>query len=139
MKRFYFGSPRATTLARLALPGLLLLGLTAQARPDDPVTVTTPDAEHVRVRIAAPTGQRGRVQVRRLSSGQVLFDEAYAAPAYGHRFSFRDLPAGRYALLVQAGGRRYRYTFRLQQGPAGPVVTLRTLRTRGPELLAAAR
>ncbi|SHI39112.1 hypothetical protein SAMN02745146_0739 [Hymenobacter daecheongensis DSM 21074] len=125
----------------LALAGLLL-GLAArpaQAQQTTPVTVTSADATSIRLRIDNAAHRPGRVQVLSRRSGQVLFDETFAAPAYGHRFNFRDLAAGRYVLLVQTGGRHYRYTFQTEQNPAGAGITLRMLRTQGPELLAAAR
>ncbi|MCB2378555.1 hypothetical protein LGH70_13225 [Hymenobacter sp. BT635] len=131
--------------ARLAarpvvLAGLLALAATspAHAQQSPTVALTSPDAESLRVRIASPAPLPGRVQVISLSSGQVLFDEAYAAPVYQHRFCFRNLPTGRYALLLNAAGTQYRYTLHMAAGAAGLALTVRTLKARGPQLLLAA-
>ncbi|MCB2406466.1 hypothetical protein [Hymenobacter lucidus] len=119
--------------------GLAGTGQPARAQQASPVSVTSPDAESIRVRIDNVAQLPGRVQVLNLSSGQMLFDESYTAPAYGKRFSFRNLPAGRYALLLKAAGTQYRYVMQVQAGPVGPVLTLRTIRVQGEQLLTAAR
>jgi hypothetical protein len=130
-----FGAPTRPTLVALLLLGLSSAPALA-AQPTEatsPVTVQTIDAEHIRVRIDNPAGQPGRVQVVRLSSGQTLFEEAYTA-AYGHRFSFRDLPRGRYALLMTVGGRQYRYTVQVPGGhPADAPVAIRSIKVRLPK------
>lgn len=124
-----------------ALAGLLL-GLATAARPASaqhaaPITITSPNAESIRIRIDNATQQPGRVQVVSLSSGQVLFNETYDAPAYGKRLNFRGLAAGRYALLLYTAGTQYRYTLQVQSGPAGQTVSVRHLKARGPQLLLA--
>ncbi|MBD2717123.1 hypothetical protein KBK19_18920 [Microvirga sp. STR05] len=144
MRRFSLAvsaaAPRPLTRS-VALAGLLLaLAATAspaQAQHASPVSVTSPDAESIRVRINQAARQPGRVQVVSLGSGQVLFDEAYDAPAYGHRFNFRTLPAGRYALLLHAASTHYRYTLQVQPGPTGQTVAVRQLKVREPQQLLA--
>ncbi|QNH62425.1 hypothetical protein [Hymenobacter sediminicola] len=143
MRRFSLAVSAAATqlLTRSVASAGLLLGLAAAvaspAQHASPVSVTSPDAESIRVRISHAAQQPGRVQVVSLGSGQVLFDEAYDAPAYGHRFNFRALPAGRYALLLHAAGTHYRYTLQVQHGSAGQAVSVRQLKTRGPQQLLA--
>lgn len=103
----------------LALAALSTLAAQAQQAPT--VQVQHADAESIRVRIVqAPAG---RVRVVSLGSGQTLFDEAYASTAYGHRLNFRQLRPGRYALLVEAGSSRYRYTVHLAAQEHGTVVS----------------
>lgn len=129
-------------LARsFALAGLLLAlaARPAAAQSAGPVTVTSPSAECIRVRIDNAARQPGRVQVVSLSSGQVLFDETYDAPAYGNRFNFRGLAAGRYALLLYAAGTQYRYILQVRPGLVGQTVAVRHLKARGPQLLAGAQ
>ncbi|RYU81002.1 hypothetical protein [Hymenobacter persicinus] len=146
MKRLFAVARPTSTLrfaARTLTLGILLLsGLgtapRALAQHASPVSVTSVDAESIRVRIDNAAGQPGRVQVLNLTSGQVLFDEAYSATAYGHRFNFRQLPAGPYALLLRAAGTQYRYTLQVQDGAAGTSVALRTIKARLPKQALAA-
>ena len=145
MPCFLSAARLASATRRLARPfalAALLLGLAARparAQQHPRLCVTSVDAQSIRVRIDNATRLPGRVQVLSLGTGQVLFNEAYCAPAYGHRFSFRDLPAGRYVLLLRTAGTEHRYTLQVQHGAAGAAVTLRTLRARGPRLLLAAQ
>ncbi|RTQ48537.1 hypothetical protein EJV47_16325 [Hymenobacter gummosus] len=119
----------ASLLAALAAP------LTATAAPaEPPASVQALDHENIRVRIDNPARLSGRVQVVRLSNGQPLFDEAFAAEAYGHRFNFRDLPAGRYALTMTVGAQTYRYT--MEVAAAGQPVAIRTIKVRLPKTAA---
>jgi len=141
----YFPATASAAIIRLFARSLALAGVglglaaahPAQAQQTASVTISSPDAESIRVRIDNATGQPGRVQVLSLGSGQVLFNQAYDAPAYGHRFNFRTLPTGRYLLLLHAAGTEYRYTLQVQRGPAGPAVSVHHLKARGPQLLLA--
>ncbi|KUG05849.1 hypothetical protein [Solirubrum puertoriconensis] len=135
----------AATAARAAgayasrmLLGLLTLGgalaaAPVQAAPGQsvqPVALERVDAVSFRVRISNPAAQQGQVQVLSLASGKTLFSENYAAPAYGHRFNFGVLPAGRYAIVVKAGEQQYRYTLQLQADGQYRTVAMRSMRAR---------
>ncbi|MBG8556391.1 cupredoxin domain-containing protein [Hymenobacter guriensis] len=130
--------------ARYALPRLLALGAfsfphATQAQQETPVTLETPTAETVRIRIQNPAQQRGSVQVVSVQTGQLLFKEQYAAPAYGHRFDFRNLAAGRYALVVRVGKDCYRYTVQVAPAAADLPLVVRAVKTRqSKEMLASA-
>ncbi|MCA8832466.1 carboxypeptidase-like regulatory domain-containing protein [Hymenobacter pini] len=141
----YFPTTASAAIIRLFARSLALAGVglalaaaqPAQAQQASPVTLSSPDPESIRVRIDNATGQPGRVQVVSLNTGRVLFHETYAGPAYGHRFNFRALPAGRYRLLLQAAGTEYRYTVQVQPGSTGQAVVVRQQKTRGAQLLLA--
>ncbi|UYZ58248.1 hypothetical protein [Hymenobacter latericus] len=132
----------------LAVGALLALGGALAAQPAraqndaQPVTVQKVDDVSFRVRISNPGQQPGRVEIQSLSSGRLLFGQDYAGPAYGHRFSFGNLPAGRYAIVVKADKLQYRYTLRLQANGTQRAVAVRGIRVRlakqGPGSLAAA-
>ncbi|MCR5888186.1 hypothetical protein LRS06_10500 [Hymenobacter sp. J193] len=129
--------------ARYALPHLLALGAlcfphsTQAQQQTTPVTLETPTAETVRLRIQNPAQQRGSVQVVSVRTGQLLFKENYAAPAYGHRFDFRNLAAGRYALVVRVGEDCYRYTVQVAPATANLPLVVRPVKTRpSKEMLA---
>ncbi|TGE21278.1 hypothetical protein E5K00_13370 [Hymenobacter aquaticus] len=134
-------APRPAFVARLSSRALLLLGLSlglAAARPAwaqqaSPIRVEAADAESIRLRVDNSALLPGRVQVQSLTTGQVLFDEAYSGPAYGKRFNFRGLPAGRYALLLRTGATQHRYLLQVQSGPTGEAVAVRTIKTRLPK------
>ena len=136
-------SPRVLSpsghLRRYALLGLLALGLTgaprwAQAQHTHPVSVESADAESIRVRVKNPAQKAGQVQVISLRSGKMLYEEAYNTSAYGHRFSFQGMPAGRYALLLKVGARQYRYVLEVQPDATGSAVAVRTVKARMPKL-----
>ncbi|WP_303309805.1 hypothetical protein [Hymenobacter sp. BT730] len=150
MKRFApaLFSSRASSLAssvrrhlgRFTFVGLLSLGLAsavnpAQAQQASPVSVESTDAESIRVRIFNPASQAGgRVQVVRVRNGHVLFDQAYSAAAYAHRFNFRQLPAGRYVLLMHVGPQYYRYSLEVQPNASSQSVVVRHMKARLPRL-----
>jgi hypothetical protein len=71
--------------------------------------------------------------VLRQGSGQLLFSEAYAGAAYGHRFDFRNLSTGRYLLLVTVGAQQYRYVVQLQTIHNQPAVAIRNIKVRLPK------
>lgn len=149
MKRFApaLFSSRATSLAssvrrhlgRFTFVSLLAFGLAgaaspAQAQQASPVSIESPDAESIRVRIANPASQPGRIQVMRLRNGHVLFEEAYSSATYGHRFNFSKLPAGRYAVLMNVGARYFRYTLEVQPDASKKSVVVRNVKARLPRL-----
>jgi hypothetical protein len=70
------------------------------------------------------------VQVVRLSSGQILFAEAYPGPAYGHRFDFNQVPSGRYLVRLQVGGQVHRCLVRVQTRDQGSFIRLNKLTSR---------
>ncbi|OON71103.1 hypothetical protein [Hymenobacter sp. CRA2] len=134
--------PAAAPLARRTVQGglalLLLLGATAarpaQAQPGQPlVTVENADAESIRVRVANPGQQPSRVQIVRLATRNTVFAETYSAPTYGHRFNFRDLRPGRYALLMNVGPEAYRYVLQVDNNSACRGAVVRTVKARGPK------
>ncbi|GAB2944290.1 hypothetical protein GCM10027048_06310 [Hymenobacter coalescens] len=142
--RFRQAAHQYRSVVQVSCVALLTLGVHAAASaapgvpaPQPPVSVQAIDHESVRVRIANPAQQTSRVQVVRLSSGQVLFDEAHADVAYGHRFNFRHLPAGRYSLLMTVGPQQYRYTMEVQSGGSTPAVAIRSIKVRLPKATAA--
>ncbi|TGD77816.1 hypothetical protein [Hymenobacter wooponensis] len=151
MKRFLYPAfPAAQSLSfpysillfgkRLCLSAVLGLGLSGAAwasgpggTPSAPVHVQAADEHSIRVRINNPTQQPGKVQVTRQGSGHVLFSEAYAAAAYGHRFDFRNLSAGRYVLLITVGPQQYRYIMQVQTSTQQPTVAIRAIKVRLPK------
>jgi hypothetical protein len=128
MKRFL--AP-AFLLATLALPFATQAGTPVETPATQPVSVQALDAQNIRVRIDNPAQLNGRVQVVRLVNGQTLFDESFAATPYGHRFNFRDLPAGRYALTMTVGAQLYRYT--MEVACNGQPVAIRAIKVRLPK------
>lgn len=136
---FFLTTPTAAGLAqrtRHVALGLLTLAAFLAAdpahaqQPRPLVTVENADAESIRVRVANPTQQPGRVQIVRLATGTTVFADTYAAAAYGHRFNFRNLSAGRYALLMQVGGEAYRYVLQVDHAAAGRGAMVRTVKAR---------
>jgi hypothetical protein len=121
--------------------GVSLLSATspALAQQNPSVQVQQIAVASFRVRITNPATQDGEVQVVSLQSGQVLFSEAYTDKAYGHRFDFRQLPQGRYALRVKQGGERHRYLVKVQNGNGQRTIAIRTVKSRLPEPSAVAR
>jgi hypothetical protein len=115
-------SPATTRFGATALLGLLLISGASPVRAQEtlvasaqqPVSVQQVDATRFRIRVANPELKAGQVQVVSLQTGHTLFAEAYKEQAYGHRFDFRDLRQGRYALVVKQGGRQHRYVIKVQ-------------------------
>ena len=120
-----------------ALLGLVLTGPALASAPDGtpvaPVQVQSADEHSIRVRISNPAQQAGQVQVMRQGNGQVLFKEAYATTAYGHRFDFRNVSAGRYILLITMGPQQYRYVVQVQTTNQQPTVAIRAIKVRLPK------
>ncbi|MGI4874990.1 MAG: hypothetical protein ACRYFX_27865 [Janthinobacterium lividum] len=114
----------------LTLAGVSLAGPALAQTTPPPVRVTQAASQSLRVRIDNPRQLRGTVQVLRLANGQPLFEESYTAAAYGHRFDFDGVPAGRYALLLKVGSDRYRYVVQVAPQAQGSTMTLRGLATK---------
>jgi hypothetical protein len=119
-------------LRAAALLSVLTVG-SAAAQVNDPVTVQQVNPTSLRVRIENSSAPAGQVQVVSLVSGNVLFDESYEGAAYGHRFDFRELKPGRYALLMKTGGEQHRYLIQVQQDKAQKSVAVRTVKRVLPE------
>ncbi|UYZ58247.1 hypothetical protein [Hymenobacter latericus] len=144
MKTFFASALRSQMFTAVAAPGSrasrVLLGLLAlggvlaaspvQAMPGQPVSLERVDEVSLRVRISNPAQQLGQVQVVSLVSGKTIFSETYSEQAYGHRFNFSVLPAGRYAIVVKAGEQQYRYTLQLQAAGKQRAVAMRSIKVR---------
>ena len=98
----------------LAVVALCIGAAPARAQAPGGIHLTQVAPAALRLRLENPTGLAGSVQVVRLGSGQPLFTETYAGPAYGHRFDFRHVPSGRYLMWIQAGGIMHRCLVRVQ-------------------------
>lgn len=102
---------RSLVVGALALLGAgLACPAQAQTPATEPVQVTQPNAESLRVRISNPARQKASMQVIHLNTSQTLLNETYRTPAYGTLLKFNGLPTGRYAVLCRVGANRYRYT-----------------------------
>lgn len=118
-------------ILRAIIFGSALLGTAvAQAQQLQPVQVTQPDANSLRLRFDNPTQQPARLQVIRLATNEMLLNETHREPAYGTRLKFDTLPAGRYAVLLRLGRDRYRYTVQVQAQPRTTSITVLNLTTR---------
>ncbi|MDO7846967.1 hypothetical protein Q5H92_11405 [Hymenobacter sp. M29] len=147
MKTTFCSAHLATPAAKAAqgarsfvIGALALLGAAwaqpaqAQTLATEPVQVTQPDAESLRVRISNPAQQKASMQVIQLSTNQTLLNETYRTPAYGTLLKFNGLPAGRYAVQCRVGASRYRYTVDVQAAQAGRTsIAVRETTTRRVE------
>jgi hypothetical protein len=126
---------RSFVVGALALLGAgLARPAQAQVLPAEPVQVTQPDGQSLRVRFNNPTQQKASMQVIYLSTGQTLLNETYRTPAYGTRLQFNGLPAGRYAVTCRVGANRYRYTVDVAAPQAGATsIAVRETTTRRVE------
>ena len=134
------------SLTRLLQPallgGLVLLGGggwagSALAQQSQPVQVTQVDAESLQLRFDNPQQLRARVRVVHLDNDRELLNETYRVPAYGCRYYFNTLPAGKYALFLRIGPARYRYTVKVQTQAKGSIITaLEPSAPRGENVLA---
>ncbi|MDO7852836.1 hypothetical protein [Hymenobacter convexus] len=123
-----------------AIGALVLLGAAvtqpaqAQTLATEPVQVTQPDAESLRVRISNPAQQKASMQVIDLNTNQTLLNETYRTPAYGTRLKFNGLPTGRYVVQCRVGASRYRYTVDVDARQVGSTsIAVRETATRRVE------
>ncbi|UOQ99157.1 hypothetical protein MUN81_06595 [Hymenobacter sp. 5317J-9] len=131
----------ATPSAGLVLAGaMVLLGMgvaqpaAAQTLAQEPVQVSQPDSESLRVRISNPAQKSIVLRVVHLDNGRWVLNETHKVPAYGTRLRFNDLPTGRYAVMLQVGPERYRYTVDVDgQKPGASTIAVRELTTRRVE------
>jgi hypothetical protein len=137
---FSHSTIRVSGLAPFIRPMLLVLAValgnsgTAWAQQGPPAWVSQTDSESLRVRIDNPAALACQVRVIQLSSGESLFYEASQTPAYGHRFNFRQVPTGRYALVLRVGPNRYRYTIEVQTQKQRPTtIAVREVNTHQVE------
>ncbi|UOQ50717.1 hypothetical protein [Hymenobacter cellulosivorans] len=120
-----------TTLFGAALAAVLCAAATpARAQSSEAISLTQTAPTALRLRISHPTAQAGRVQVVRLSTGQTLFTETYRAPAYGHRFDFRQAPSGRYLVWLQSGNNVHRCLVRVRTRAQDSVIRVDKLTSR---------
>jgi hypothetical protein len=105
----------ACILLASAAPGLSVKAANRQALPEAAPTAgrvqlvaTSPHT--FRLLADHPAAQSGRVEIRKLSTGQRLYLEKYNAVAYAHNFSFSHLATGRYVIRHKSGRTRYSYT-----------------------------
>ncbi|MBF9142074.1 hypothetical protein [Hymenobacter properus] len=130
----------AQKASSFAIGAMILLGAgmaqpaQAQTQATEPVQMTQPDAQSLRVRINNPAQQKASMQVIDLNTNQTLLNETYRTPAYGTRLQFNGLPAGRYAVLCRVGANRYRYTVDVAAPQAGATsIAVRETTTRRVE------
>lgn len=117
-------------LCPLSVAALCAGAPSARAQTSGAISLTQVAPAALRLRIEHPTALAGRVQVVRLRSGQTLFSETYAAPAYGHQFNFGQVPSGRYLVRLQAGGTVHRCLVRVQARDQGASLRVLKLTSR---------
>ena len=122
----------------LAALGMLTLGLAqpahAQTLADEPVRVSQPDNESLRVRIFNPAKKAVVLRVVHLENGRWVLNETHREPAYGTRLRFNTLPTGHYAVVLRVGDERYRYTVDVDsKTPGAGTIAVRELTTRRVE------
>ncbi|MBD2724202.1 MULTISPECIES: hypothetical protein [Hymenobacter] len=120
------------------LGAMVLFGLArpahAQTLAQEPVQVSQPDSESLRVRINNPALKTIVLRVVHLDNGRWVLNESHRVPAYGTRLRFNDLPTGRYAVMMQVGPERYRYTVDVDgKTPGASTIAVRELTTRRVE------
>jgi hypothetical protein len=125
-----------TSAARPALLGLLALAGTclstpARAQQTQPVQVTQPDAESLRIRINNTSKKPATLQVMHLNNSNMILSEVHREPAYGTLLKFNNLPSGRYAVMLRVGANRYRYNVQVdKKAPGLATITVRETTTR---------
>jgi hypothetical protein len=126
---------RLFVVGALALLGAALAQpAQAQTLAAEPVQLTQPDAESLRVRIYNPAQQKASMQVIDLNTNQTLLNETYRTPAYGTLLKFNGLSAGRYVVQCRVGASRYRYTVDVDAKAAGRTsIAVRETTTRRVE------
>ncbi|MCC2545394.1 hypothetical protein LJY25_02975 [Hymenobacter sp. BT175] len=143
-----FRFPQTSSAARTALRTLVVLAGfvgTFAARPalaqvgqqPQPVAVEKMDETSFRVRISNPQQKAGTLEIVNLANGRTLFKEGYTGVVHGHKFNFRDMQDGKYAVVVKVGKEKFRYELQLQtttqrtvamnvtpESPAAPAVMM---------------
>jgi hypothetical protein len=125
-----------SSTARPALLGLLTLagaglGTPARAQQTQPVQVTQPDAESLRIRINNTSKRPATLQVMHLNTSNTILSEVHREPAYGTLLKFNNLPSGRYAVILRVGANRYRYHVQVdKKAPGLATITVRETTTR---------
>ncbi|HEX8326793.1 MAG TPA: hypothetical protein VF629_04585 [Hymenobacter sp.] len=120
---------KTTGLGLVALVGTAF-SASAQTPPAEPVRVTQANDLSLRIRINNPTQQAAQLRVVQLNNGSWILNETHREPAYGTLMKFDKLPAGRYAVVLQVGPDRYRYTVDVRQQKQGKSLAVRELTTR---------
>jgi hypothetical protein len=106
----------------LALPARAAQGTAASS--GEPVQVTQPDAESLRVRIYNATGKPALLRVVHLDNGQTILSETHREAAYGTRLKFDTLPCGRYAVTMRVGDNKYRYEVQVDRSKGAHAATI---------------
>ena len=106
--------PDSGSCRRAALLGALaLLGSARPALAQDaaPVRAGQTDAHTLAFTVENPARQRVHLQVVAPGSTRYLrlVNEVNHRPSYGTKLSFKQVPAGEYAVLLNVGRERYRY------------------------------
>ncbi|MCC3152907.1 hypothetical protein Q3A66_07860 [Hymenobacter sp. BT770] len=109
---------RPALLGLLALAGTGIAG-PALAQGTQPVTVTQPDGESLRVRFYNSTKKPAVLGVVQLENGRWILRETHKEPAYGTLLKFNNLPSGKYAVLLRVGRDRYRYNVQVDTKAPG--------------------
>ncbi|MBF9236951.1 hypothetical protein I2I05_06045 [Hymenobacter sp. BT683] len=110
------GLSAAPYLRATLLGALVVLGSAGTALAQDAPTVKAkqPNAQSLWVTIDNPAQQRMQLRVVSLSTNNCLVNEVNSQPSYGTQLNFRNLPAGKYAVLLRVGQERYRYNVQVE-------------------------
>ncbi|MBF9238297.1 hypothetical protein I2I05_12905 [Hymenobacter sp. BT683] len=130
------GAAKAGRPVLFGLLGLVALGMasSAHAESNQPVQVTQPDAQSLRVRINNATNKAATLRVIKLDNGSWILNEIHKEPAYGTLLKFNDLPVGRYAVVLHVGPNRYRYEVQVAAPtPGATTIAVRETMTRRVE------
>ena len=107
----------AAPFRRAALLGVLaVLGSAGTALAQDAPSVKAKqgDAQSLAMTIENPGRQQLELRVVALGTNTCLVKEVNTLPSYGTQLHFRNLPAGRYAVLLRVGQERYRYNVQVE-------------------------
>ncbi|WP_426059650.1 hypothetical protein [Hymenobacter sp. B1770] len=127
------------SMVRPALLGLVAVvgagfGSPAQAQQTQPVHVTQPDAESLRIRISNSTSKPAVLRVVNMTKGNTILHEIHRESAYGTLLKFNTLPSGRYAVILSVGPNRYRYNVQVySKKPGGATIAVSETMSRRVE------
>ncbi|MBF9143649.1 hypothetical protein [Hymenobacter properus] len=135
------GATTSTSALRaLLLGGLAVLGTAGAALAQDAPSVKAKqaDGQALWLTVENPKQDRMRLDVVCLTHDTCLMTETNRKPSYGSQLNFRDVPAGKYAVMLRVGREHYRYNVEVRKGQETTISVPELTPAQTPEVVASA-
>ncbi|MFD2718184.1 hypothetical protein ACFST9_05630 [Hymenobacter monticola] len=130
----------ASVLRALLLGGLAVLGTAGAALAQDAPSVKAVqgDGQALWLTVENPKQERMHLDVVCLTHNANLTSATNRQASYGSKLNFREVPAGKYAVLLRVGRERYRYNVEVSKGQETTISVPELTSAQTPAVVASA-